>query len=250
MNIIKSSVSMHAEPAAESLLETECLFGETVEVLDQRSDWIYCKLITDNYHGWIKKIGLGKFGNPTHRVFVKRTFVYLDKHPKSKCLFYLPMGARLGVESFNCGWAKIHLYNNKVKIGFVPGKHIVELSHKFKDWVSTAEILDGTPYKWGGRDTLGIDCSSLLQLSYQTYGHIIPRNSSEQIKLKKKNIQKFDDLKRGCVIFWSGHVGIMVDKYNCIHANAYHMTTKIEPLSEIINRMSSDLSILKMMDFN
>ena len=71
----------------------------------------------------------------------------------------------------------------------MPSNHIVEIHHKVKDWVATAQKLEGTPYKWGGRDTIGIDCSALLQLSYQTYGEIIPRNTSEQIKLKKNHVK-------------------------------------------------------------
>ena len=102
----------------------------------------------------------------------------------------------------------------------------------------------------GGRDTIGIDCSALLQLSYQTYGENIPRNTSQQVKLKKKRIKDINNLKRGCVIFWKGHVGIMIDKFKCIHANAFHMQTKIEPLNQIINRMGKDFDITKMMDFN
>ena len=97
---------------------------------------------------------------------------------------------------------------------------------------------------------MGLDCSALLQLSYETYGHKIPRNSSQQIILKKKQIHKLTDLTRGCVVFWKGHVGIMIDEINCIHANAYHMKTTTEPLSDIVDRMKSKFKILKMMDFN
>ena len=74
----------------------------------------------------------------------------------------------------------------------------------------------------------------------------IPRNTSEQILLKKKYVKDVDDLKRGCVVFWKGHVAIMIDKFNCIHANAFHMQTKIEPLNQIINRLSKDFNIIKM----
>ena len=42
----------------------------------------------------------------------------------------------------------------------------------------------------------------------------------------------------------------MIDKFNCIHSNAFHMQTKIEPLSKIINRIEKDFKIIKMMDFN
>jgi hypothetical protein len=250
MNIINSSVFMKPEPTETSTLETECLFGETVEILEERLDWVYCKLKTDNYCGWIKKEGLGKLKNPTHRVIVKRSFIYINKDPKSNSLFYLPMGAQLVIDNIQSEWAEISLYNNKTQVGYVPSKHIVSLDHRVKDWVAIAELSIGTPYKWGGRDTIGIDCSALLQLSYQTYGEDIPRNTSQQVKLKKKHISNVDDLKRGCVVFWKGHVGIMIDKFNCIHANAFHMQTKIEPLNQIINRIGKDFDITKMMDFN
>ena len=250
MNIINSSAFMKSEPTETSSLETECLFGEKIEILDEYSDWVYCKLNTDNYHGWVKKKALGKTKNPTHRVITNRSFVYADKDPMSNHLLYLPLGAQLVINNIDSEWAEISLYSNETQIGYVPSKHIVSLDHKVKDWVAIAELFLGTPYRWGGRDTIGIDCSALLQLSYQTYGENIPRNTSEQVQLKKKSIKDIDDLKRGCVVFWKGHVGIMIDKFNCIHANAFHMQTKIEPLNQIINRIGKDLNITKMMDFN
>ena len=250
MNIINSSVFMKSEPTETSPLETECLFGEKVEILDETLDWVYCKLNTDNYHGWVKKAGLGKTENPTHRVIANRSFVYEDKNPKSNYLLYLPLGSQLVIDNIQSEWAKISLFNNKTQVGYIPSNHMVSLDHKVKDWVAIAELCVGTPYRWGGRDTIGIDCSALLQLSYQTYGEILPRNTSDQVNLKKPNVTIIDKLKRGCVIFWEGHVGIMVNKFNCIHANAYHMKTITEPLIDIINRIDRYHKIVKMMDFN
>ncbi len=250
MNIINSSVFMKSEPTETSPLETECLFGETVEILDESLDWVYCKLDTDSYHGWVKKEGLGKTKKPTHRVIANRSFVYANKNPKANCLLYLPLGAQLVIGNIQSEWAEICLYNNKTQVGYVPSKHIVSIDHTIKDWVAIAELSLGAPYKWGGRDTIGIDCSALLQLSYQTYGENIPRNTSQQVKLKKKSIKDIKDLKRGCVVFWNGHVGIMIDKSNCIHANAFHMQTEIESLNQIINRIGKNFDITKMMDFN
>ena len=238
---------MKSKPTEISSLETECLFGEKVEIIDEQLDWVYCKLTTDNYCGWIRKEGLGILENPTHRVLVKRSFIYVDKNPKSNTFFYLPMGAQISVKKIISEWAHIIFYYcNELRTGYVPSKHIVNLHHKVKDWVEVAQRLEGTPYKWGGRDTIGIDCSALLQLSYQTYGEYIPRNTSQQILLKKKNIKNICDLKRGCVIFWKGHVGIMVDNLNCIHANAFHMQTKTEPF-QTIERIGEDLNKIKMM---
>ena len=250
MNVVNSSILMKSEPSDKSSLETECLFGETVEILEECTDWVYCRLNTDNYYGWVKKKGLGKPINVTHRVIANRTFIHTDKNPKSKSLFYLPLGAKLLIENIQSEWAEVSLYGHDIEVGYVPSSHIVCIDHKVKDWVAIAELLVGTPYKWGGRDTIGIDCSALLQLSYQTYGEDIPRNTSKQIQFKKKIIKDLEDLKRGCVVFWKGHVGIMIDKFSCIHANAFHMQTKIELLSKIVNRMGKDFNVIKMMDFN
>lgn len=80
------------------------------------------------------------------------------------------MGANLVVRKTNLDWAEIYFpINDMIKVGYVPSKQIVEFRHKVADWVKVAQNLEGTLYKWGGRDTVGIDCSTLLQLSYQTY---------------------------------------------------------------------------------
>ena len=249
MNVMKPSIPMRSKPDQISSLETECLFGETIEILDKHSHWVYCKSVGDNYHGWVKGKSLGKFHNCTHRVIANRTFVYKEKNPKSQCIQYLPLGSKLFVNHIWSDWAEIFLYHYNMT-AFVPSRDIVSIDHKLKDWVKISEQLNGTPYKWGGRDSLGIDCSSLLQLSYETSGNIIPRNTNEQVNLNKKEVLDFNDVERGHVIFWKGHVGIMIDKINCIHANAYHMKTTIEPIADIIYRMRKEYDIIKIMDFN
>ena len=251
MNIIIPSVQMKSKPSETSLLETECLFGEQIKILDEYFNWVYCKLITDNYKGWIKKNSLGRLKPPTHRVKINNSFVYLENNAKSQSLYYIPMGAQITVNNIKSNWAEVLIWKNEdINIGYIPSNHLVDLNHKVKDWVKVAEGLENTPYRWGGRDASGIDCSALLQLSYQHYGQNIPRNTSQQIKLNKNEIKNINELKRGCVIFWEGHVGIMVDKLHCIHANAYHMKTVTEPLVDIINRTNKDYRIIKMMDFN
>ena len=87
MNIILPSTYMKPEPNESSLLETECLFGETVEILDYHCDWVYCKLNTDNYYGWIKKNSLVNNSIATHRVNLIRTFVYENIDTKFPCVF-------------------------------------------------------------------------------------------------------------------------------------------------------------------
>lgn len=251
MKIIKPSTTMKSKPRSNATLETECLYGETIEILDERYRWVYCRSKTDDYCGWIKKDTFGKMDEDTHRVINKRSFIYKEPDAKSDIFFYLPMGSRLAIDKIKSGWGETpFFFKGKIRRGYLPSQHIVSKEHKVKDWVESAYSLVNTPYKWGGRDTIGIDCSALLQLSYQTYGENIPRNTSEQVKIEKRNIEYGRNLKRGFVIFWKGHVGIMIDNINCIHSNAYHMKAAIEPLNDIIKRMGSNNKIIKIMDFN
>ena len=102
----------------------------------------------------------------------------------------------------------------------------------------------------GGRDSVGIDCSALVQLSYEAYGQKISRNTSDQVKINLPQINSSEKLKRGYVVFWEGHVGIMVDELNCIHANAFHMKTVVEPLKVICKRFGENFKIKKIINFN
>jgi len=251
MNVIKPSIPMRSKPKETSSLETECLFGETVNILDEYLNWYYCKLLTDNYCGWVQKKYLGETIKSSHRVVSNRSYLFKDNDIKSGCINYLPLGSQIYVNDYDDFWAKVYLGNNtNQKFAYIPRKHLVKKEDKIDDWVITAEKLIGTPYVWGGRDSMGLDCSALLQLSYQTYGENIPRNSSDQSLLNKETIKKNEILKRGFTIFWKGHVGIMVDETYCIHANAFHMEVSKEPLVNILEREGKKNPIIKIMNFN
>ena len=163
----------------------------------------------------------------------------------------MPLGSKLHIKNIYDDWAQICLSNkHSYKTAFLPSKHIIKIDTKVKDWVSIAEQLLGIPYKLGGRDTMAIDCSALIQLSYEAYGQKIPRNTKDQVNLKKEVIIDLNKLKRGYVVYWEGHVGVMVDQSNCLHANAFHMKVVIEPLSDILMRLGNKQQIIKIMNFN
>ena len=84
-------------------------------------------------------------------------------------------------------------------------------NHKVNDWVAVAEQFLNVPYRWGGRDSIGIDCSALIQLSLETYGVNFPRDTKLQILENYKKI-KINNLQRGAIVFWEGHVGVMTDR--------------------------------------
>ena len=247
LQVIKPSTKMFFFPNKNSSLETECLFGETIEIIQQKKNWIYGCLITDQYKAWVYANDLSSLQKTTHIVFVQRTYIYMEDNIKSKILHYLPLGSKLNVVELKSNWAKITLTSvNRKQYGFVPKNHLTLHSNKIINWVNIAENLIGTPYKWGGRDSLGIDCSALVQLSMQLYNICMPRNTSEQIKFDQLINISNEEISRGCLIFWNGHVAIATNKSTIIHANAHHMMVAKESLKKAMNRIGHPIAILKI----
>lgn len=239
---IKPSTPIVKDPKNPSEILTECLFGEKIQAFNKQCNgYIYGKLITDGYTGWIKLEDLDDYSISTHRVLSLRTFIYQQPDIKSKLIQYLPIGSLVKVTKIFNDWAEISLSSkNLYKKGFLYIKHIVYQNHKVIDWVSVAESFLGTPYRWGGRDSVGIDCSALVQLSMQSQGLLVPRDTSLQINSSIFTTTNFQDVKRGCLIFWEGHVAIFINKTNIIHSNAYSMTTTKEPLMDAIKRIKKN----------
>ena len=131
MNIIKPSIPMRSNPDSNSNLETECLFGETITILDSYLDWYYCTLLTDNYCGWVQKIYLGQIVESSHRVISNRSYLFKSNDVKSGCINYLPLGSQICVEDFDDFWAKVYVGNYKNhKFAYIPSKHIIKNGEK------------------------------------------------------------------------------------------------------------------------
>lgn len=240
LQVINSSAKVLDNPSDNSSLINEALFGESIYILDRKNGYVYCRLNTDDYEGWIKSGDLGYTPKPTHKITNVRSFLYEEKNFKRKILSYLPFGSKISIKKRYEQWSLIYLSKEDPnKYGFVPNQHIQDIKFKDDDWVTVAESFIDIPYKWGGRDTLGIDCSALVQLSLSNYIKF-PRDTNLQ---KQVNFQKItlEEIDRGCLVFWEGHVGIMLDKYNIIHSNSYHMKVKIESLSEVNLREDTHL---------
>jgi len=249
LQVKTSSTSVKSKIGNKIPLDNELLFGEKVKVLKKTDNFYFCESLLDNYKGWISNNDLGELTVITHRVINLRTCVFRDSDEKSEILIYLPCGSKLSVIDHNKKWAKISFPYDKEKIyGFVPLNHIVKSNHIKVDWVSVAEQFLNTPYRWGGRDSIGVDCSALIQLSLETKGKIFPRDTKLQILIQEPK-SNLDNIDRGSIIFWDGHVGVMTDKNNLIHSNAFHMKTLIEPLKEVNERAKDDnKEILKIIN--
>ncbi|MDO9383746.1 MAG: C40 family peptidase [Hyphomicrobiaceae bacterium] len=241
--IMRASVPLRRRPAANAALDTEALFGETLVVYDIADGWAWVQLDRDGYVGYLPADTLGQdVQEPTHRVRSIGTFLYPVPDIKAPPLMHLSLNAQLSVAE---GDDKFCLLTTG---GFVYTRHIAPMGRFVRDYVSVAEMLIGTPYLWGGRSRIGIDCSGLVQNALDAAGVLCPRDSDMQEAEVGTSIAitpELEDLKRGDLLFWPGHVGMMVDGLMLLHANAHHMAVVVETLPEAADRIAKAGSPLR-----
>jgi cell wall-associated NlpC family hydrolase len=235
MEIVDPIAPMHVEPASSSMQTTQALLGEKINVFELRDGWLWCQLERDGYVGYIAAISTSdRLSSPTHRVAVPSTPMFPQPDIKSQPALMITMNAQLEVVSCDEKFAR--LSNGK----FVSLQHLKSNSELETDFVEVAEKFLHVPYYWGGKTVQGLDCSGLVQTALQACGVHALRDSDMQEKQLGQNlmINDLDGLRRGDLIFWKGHVGIMVDGRLLLHANGHHMMTVKEPLAEVVRRVA------------
>ena len=239
------SLPVRRRPEAALGFDTEVLFGETVRVFDENDGWAWVQLDADCYVGYVPSVALAEPGLPaTHRVHALGTFVYPTADIKTPPLAALSLNARVAVT------ANDQRFSTLASGGHVITRHLTELAKPARDFVAVAERFLGTPYLWGGRSRIGLDCSALVQLALDAAGISGPRDSDmQQAELGADVLipKDLEGLLRGDLVFWPGHVGVMSDAVMMVHANGHHMAVAIEPLvsaARRIGRAGSEVSAI------
>ncbi len=235
MEVVASCVTLHRKSDAASMQITQALFGEKMAAFEVGDDWVWCQLKRDGYVGYVARHAVShELTSPTHQVAVPLTFMYPQSNIKTQPVVEIPMNARLQVIRSDENFSE--LANGK----FVFGKHIQPIDSFAQDFVGVAEKYLNVPYYWGGKSSCGLDCSGLVQVSLEACGIASPRDADMQEEQLGQSlmINDLDGLRRGDLVFWDGHVGIMADSETLLHANGFHMMTVKEPLQEAIARIA------------
>jgi cell wall-associated NlpC family hydrolase len=234
--VIDAAVPLRDTPDVHASWTTQALFGESVTLYDERDGWAWVQLAGDGYVGYLPASALSaRLQSPTHKVKALGTFLYPSADLKSCPGLDLSMNAALCVAEVGHAFARL------ADGRFVPGAHIVERERFAPDFVAVAEAFLGVPYVWGGKTRLGLDCSGLLQVAMHAAGFACPRDSDMQLAevgTTQSVGAELDGLVRGDLVFWSGHVGIMLDAIRLLHANAHHMAVTAEPLRVAAERIA------------
>ena len=231
--VVAASAPLRKAPRFDAVLESEVLLGERVTVYAENEGWAWAQAEQDSYVGYIPSDALdAELTAPTHRVSARCTHLYPAPDIKSLPLDYLSMNAALAVAE------ELGRFVRLTDGRFAIASHLSPLSATAGDFVAVAERFLGTPYLWGGRTSNGLDCSSLVQLSLQAAGVACPRDTDMQEAALGEPHDR-SAYARGDLIFWNGHLGILLDGDRLLHANAHHMAVAVEPVAEAVSRIEA-----------
>ena len=248
---VKGALSQIAKPIAAILKRpeidapqtTQALLGETCFVYENMNGWAWVKLSRDHYVGYVESSALNaEVLHATHKVFVPSTLVYPKPDLKSGPVHFITRHAHVAVVAEHGAYVQLQ------SGGFVFKGHLAALQTHDQDFVAVAEDYLNVPYFWGGKSIYGIDCSGLVQTALQACGVDAPRDSDMQEQALGKLVAGPTHMRRGDLIFWPGHVGIMQNATQLLHANGHAMKTTSEPLADVVARSEKPITAIKRLD--
>jgi cell wall-associated NlpC family hydrolase len=235
--IVDALAALRATPASDASLLTQALQGERVTIYDRNGEgFAWGQLMSDGYVGWLPDAALAKpSAAPTHKITALRTFAFPGPSIKLPPVETLTLGAKVAIARADSVFAVTR------EGRYLPHCHVGPIDAFENDFAAIAERFVGTPYLWGGKSSLGIDCSGLVQVALNAAGTGCPRDSDMQHDGLGRALDASETMKlqRGDLIFWKGHVAIVRDAGTIVHANAHHMATVVESTTEAIARIKA-----------
>jgi hypothetical protein len=220
--------ALRVRPNEDAAQDSELLFGEAFTVYDCAHGWAWGQAANDLYVGYLRQDALTQTFAADAQVTALMAPVFSAADLKTPVRDLLPLNSAVPV---------LARQGDYVRIGdsrYLHRRHLEPSA--LKDFVAIAERFLGVAYVWGGKTAAGLDCSGLIQTALQATGKTAPRDTDMMEKALGDAVS-LSDIKRGDLVFWKGHMGVMLDEARLLHANAFHMAVAIEPLAEAMARI-------------
>ena len=222
-------INVYKKKNLKSEIITQILYGETFKKIKKKGLWLKIKIDSDNYIGFVKDKNFPLNEKNTHKVFNLYAKLYRKPTIKAQIKTQLSFNSRIKVLEKKGNFYK---FNNF----WIKKKDLKKINYKTKNIFKYILKFINVRYKWGGKHFSGIDCSGLIQLFFNFNNKYCPRDTKDQIKYFKRKI-KFKDIKKNDLVFWKGHVAVLISKYNLVHAYGPLKKTLIMPIKKTINRI-------------
>ena len=222
-------LNVYKKKTKKSSVVTQLLYGDTFKKLEQKGSWIKIKNDSDSYKGYIKNKKFNLNHKNTHKVYILHSNLYSKPNEKSKIRKKLSFGSKIKITRQRgkfLGFDKLWIKKNSLK----------KINFKTKNYFKNINKFINVKYKWGGKHFAGVDCSGLIQLFLNFNNKFCPRDTKDQIKYFKKKI-KLDNIKKNDLIFWKGHVAIILSKNKLVHAYGPLKKVVIMPIKKTIDRI-------------
>ena len=236
-------INLYEKPSYKSKISSQIIYGEKFKILYKKKGWLKIKTAFDKYVGYTKNIKYSNKFSPTHKISVQKTniFSFPKNSNKYKQIKKLPFASRIEI---------LKKYKNFImfeKNKWIYLKDIKKNNFKEKNFIKILNLFINCKYKWGGKTFDGIDCSALVQMYYLYNNKYFPRDTKDQIKIKK-GYKNLNNLKKGNIIYWKGHVAVCINSKKLIHAYGPRkkvLTMNIKNTIEIIEK-TANLKVRKI----
>ena len=222
-------LNVYKKKTKKSSVVTQLLYGDTFQKLEQKGSWVRIKNDSDNYKGYIKNKKFNLNHKNTHKVYILHSNLYSKPNEKSKIKKKLSFGSKVKITHQKGQFFKFDKF-------WIKKKGLKKINFKTKNYFKNINKFINVKYRWGGKHFAGIDCSGLIQLFLNFNNKFCPRDTKDQIKYFKKKI-KLHNIKKNDLIFWKGHVAIILSKNKLVHAYGPLKKVVIMPIKKTIDRI-------------
>tara|TARA_Y100000590_G_scaffold455200_3_gene603369 strand:+ start:741 stop:1475 length:735 start_codon:yes stop_codon:yes gene_type:complete len=235
-----SKINVYKKPSIKSAIVTQLLYGETFKRIKQVSGWLKIKNDIDNYVGYIKKRKFPKNEKNTHKVFTVSSNLYSRPKNKYKLSKKLSFGSKIKVSKKRGNFYKFDNF-------WIKKKFLKKIDFKKKNIFYNVEQFVNIKYRWGGKHYTGVDCSGLIQLFLNFNNKYCPRDTKDQIKYFKKKVN-LNNIKKNDLVFWKGHVALILSKNKLVHAYGPLKKVIIMPVKKTIDQIyrTANLKVLEI----